>query len=76
MSYVREKLWQASVVCNMHSKDVTWRSVNSCFEGVGDYSREAFISKFSKPFDNIPRACLLNRSPVPAMALKSNRSGL
>ena len=25
---------------------------------------------------NIPRACLLNRSPVPAMDLKSNRSGL
>ena len=25
---------------------------------------------------NIPRACLLNRSPVPAMVLKSNRSGL
>ena len=27
-------------------------------------------------FYNIPRACLLNRSPVPAMVLKSNRSGL
>ena len=25
---------------------------------------------------NIPRACLLNRSPVPAMDLKSKRSGL
>ena len=25
---------------------------------------------------NIPRACLLNRPPVPAMDLKSNRSGL
>ena len=25
---------------------------------------------------NIPRAYLLNRSPVPAMDLKSNRSGL
>ena len=25
---------------------------------------------------NIPRACLLNRSPVSAMVLKSNRSGL
>ena len=25
---------------------------------------------------NIPRACLLNRSPVPAMDIKSNRSGL
>ena len=25
---------------------------------------------------NIPTACLLNRSPVPAMELKSNRSGL
>ena len=25
---------------------------------------------------NIPRACLLNRSPVPAMDLKNNRSGL
>ena len=25
---------------------------------------------------NIPRACLLNRSTVPAMVLKSNRSGL
>ena len=25
---------------------------------------------------NIPRACLLNRSPVPAIGLKSNRSGL
>ena len=25
---------------------------------------------------NIPTACLLNRSPVPAMDLKSNRSGL
>ena len=25
---------------------------------------------------NIPRACLLNRSPVPAIDLKSNRSGL
>ena len=24
----------------------------------------------------IPRACLLNRSPVPAMDLKSNRLGL
>ena len=30
----------------------------------------------SKPDYNIPRACLLNRSPVPAMDLKSNRSGL
>ena len=32
-----------------------------------------------KGFDkyyNIPKACLLNRSPVPAMDLKSNRSGL
>ena len=27
-------------------------------------------------FHNIPRACLINRSPVPAMDLKSNRSGL
>ena len=26
-------------------------------------------------FYNTPRACLLNRSPVPAMVLKSNRSG-
>ena len=25
---------------------------------------------------NIPRACLLNRPPVPAMDLKSNKSGL
>ena len=25
---------------------------------------------------NIPRECLFNRSPVPAMVLKSNRSGL
>ena len=25
---------------------------------------------------NIPKACLLNRSPVPAMDQKSNRSGL
>ena len=25
---------------------------------------------------NIPDACLLNRSPVPAMDLKSNRSGV
>ena len=30
----------------------------------------------SELFYNIPRACLLNRSPVPAMDLKSNRSGL
>ena len=30
----------------------------------------------SKLFYNIPGACLLNRSPVPAMVLKSNRSGL
>ena len=27
-------------------------------------------------FYNIPRAWLLNRSPVPAMVLQSNRSGL
>ena len=27
-------------------------------------------------FYNIPRACLLNRLPVPAMDLKSNRSGV
>ena len=27
-------------------------------------------------FYNVPRACLLNRPPVPAMGLKSNRSGL
>ena len=25
---------------------------------------------------NVPRACLLNRSPIPAMDLKRNRSGL
>ena len=31
---------------------------------------------FSKLDYNIPRACLLNRPPVPAMDLKSNRSGL
>ena len=32
-------------------------------------------SKNNKGY-NIPRACLLDRSPVPAMDLKSNRSGL
>ena len=32
--------------------------------------------KVKKLHYNIPRACLLNRSPVPAMDLKSNRSGL
>ena len=31
---------------------------------------------FSNLFYNIPRVCLLNRSPIPAMDLKSNRSGL
>ena len=31
---------------------------------------------FDKIYHNIPRACLLNRLPVPAMDLKSNRSGL
>ena len=30
----------------------------------------------SKTYYDIPRACLLNRSPVLAMDLKSNRSGL
>ena len=34
------------------------------------------VSKYFKCFYNIPRARLLNRSPVPAMDLKSNRSGL
>ena len=29
-----------------------------------------------KTYHNIPRACLLSGSPVPAMDLKSNRSGL
>ena len=32
--------------------------------------------KGTKKIYNISRACLLNRSPVPAMDLKSNRSGL
>ena len=30
------------------------------------------LSRLSKYHYNIPRACLLNRSPVPAMDLKSN----
>ena len=34
------------------------------------------VSNFFKFDYNIPRACLLNRSPVPGMDLKSNRSGL
>ena len=38
------------------------------------YSEVAFLFPIY-PY-NIPRACLLNRSPVPAMDLKSNRSGL
>ena len=33
------------------------------------------ISSFKSTY-NMPRACLLNRSPVPATVLKSNRSGL
>ena len=32
--------------------------------------------RYSNCYYNIPRACLLNRSPVPAMDLKSNRSSL
>ena len=46
----------------------------------------SFLSSSEKPYNidsivsirfyNIPRACLLNRSPVPTMVLKSNRSGL
>ena len=37
---------------------------------------EIHVSAMAKYIYNIPRACLLNRSPVPAMDLKSNRSGL
>ena len=34
------------------------------------------LKTFSNGIYDIPRACLLNRSLVPAMDLKSNRSGL
>ena len=37
---------------------------------------QAACCQLNKHDYNIPRACLLNRSPVPAMDLKSNRSGL
>ena len=38
-------------------------------------SKNQVIKSFNFHY-NIPRACLLNRPPVPAMNLKSNRSGL
>ena len=43
-----------------------------------EVSKTKSMNKYlgSKTFYGIPRACLLNRSPVPAMVLKSNRSGL
>ena len=37
---------------------------------------QIMLSYFLSVNYNIPRAWLLNRSPVPAMVLKSNRSGL
>ena len=40
------------------------------------YRKRDFLSVFYAENYNIPRACLLNRSPVPAMDLKSNKSGL
>ena len=46
----------------------TPKSKNELY-GLSTRSRDQF-------FNNIPRACLLNRSPVGAMDLKSNRSGL
>ena len=41
-----------------------------------DWKLDLKVTNTSKNIYNIPRACLLNRSPVPAMDLKSNRSGL
>ena len=39
-------------------------------------SKIVFCTHHIAKYYNIPRACLLNRLPVPAMDLKSNRSGL
>ena len=41
---------------------------------VGQVQNICLYSKLNADY-NIPRACLLNRSPVPARDLKSNRSG-
>ena len=35
-----------------------------------------FLKGSSNTFYNVPGACLLNRSPVPAMVVNSSRSGL
>ena len=47
---------------------------NSFFHTHCENSNDAHL--YNKYDYNIPRACLLNRPPVPAMDLKSNRSGL
>ena len=60
-----------------YNQNLTKKNLTSC---ITKTVRKALLTvtacHTNMTFYNIPRACLLNRSQVPAMDLKSNRSGL
>ena len=60
-------------MCNYHGEDAATQFTMAVLNMV---SGSFYWLASSKHYYNIPRACLLDRSPVPAMVLKSNRSGL
>ena len=72
-------IWNIRIVyCPSISTVSNWQTVDmKLFNDVKNTNNEEkSCKKRLKIIYNIPRACLRNRSPVPAMDLKSNRWGL